>query len=459
MKCIAALLLLAGCAVGPNYRTPQVNVPAQWAGATNSAPPVVQWWTTFNDPVLNSLIERAVKSNYDLRVAAARVRAARAVRGAAVSDLGPHGDSSASYHRDHPSAESGNNPPNGRVERDLWVTGFDASWEIDIFGGVRRRIEAATADWQATEDGRRAVLVTVLAEVARNYMEVRGFQQRLAIAQNNIHAQQETLDITRARFEAGLTSELDVAQASSLLASQKATLPDLQTGLQHAMHRLDVLLGQAPGALVEELTQTMPIPGALPDVPVGLPSDLIRRRPDVRQAERELAAETARIGEATAELFPKFSLSGAFGLNSQGISGFDMIGKFWSVGPTVRWPILDAWRIQSGIQFQNARQQEALANFEQTVLTSLEDVENALVAYANERVRYRALGEAVAANRREVELANELYTKGVGDFLNVLDAQRSLFVNEEQLVQSESTVSVNLVALYKALGGGWESDR
>jgi NodT family efflux transporter outer membrane factor (OMF) lipoprotein len=290
--------------------------------------------------------------------------------------------------------------------------------------------------------------------VARNYIEVRGVQRRLAIAQENMTAQQETLELTRARFEAGLTSELDVVQAASQLATTQSQLPALETSLQQGMHRLGVLIGQEPGALLAELSTAAPIPAAPPDVPVGLPSELLRRRPDVRRAERQLAAATARIGVAVADLFPRLSLTGALGLQSVTLAGLATVGsRFWSVGPALRWPLFQAGRIRANIAVQGAREEQQLRTYEQTVLTSLEEVENALVAYSREQVRRARLAEAVEANRRAVDLANELYLRGLGTFLNVLDSERALFASQSDLAQSEATIATDIVALYKALGG------
>lgn len=464
-RCIAAIasltaLALAGCSVGPDYHPPKLAAPANWSegqrgGATNSAMQVVQWWKTFNDPELDSLIERAVKANHDLRIAEGLLLQARALRSGAYWDLGPTINSSAAYtdQRISKNAPYSASP----FHTYLYDAHFDASWEIDVFGGKRREVQEATALYASVEDNRRGVLVSVLAEVARNYIEVRGFQRRLAIANNNIQAQAEAVDIARARFNAGLTSELDVKQAESLLATTQAQLPTLETALKQGIHQLSVLIGQPPGALLAELLKEAPVPATPPTVPVGLPSDLLRRRPDVRRAERQLAADTANIVIQTAELFPKFSLIGAGGFQSFSASDWFVPGsRYWSAGPMITWRILDLGRIRSQIQAANAVQQQSLAAYEKTVLTAFADVENALVAYANEQMRYRALTDAVAANRRALELANELYTKGLGEFLIVLDAERSLYQTEDQLADSERTVTENLVALYKALGGGWE---
>jgi len=458
------MLLIVGCAVGPNYRPPKVSVPESWGesqknAAFNHADPIVQWWKTFNDPVLDSLITHAVESNLDLRVAEARIREARFQSGVVSSELWPSVETSASYSRSRRSQGISIIPPKARLKRNLYQAGFDASWEIDLFGGKRRAIEAARADIDAAVENRRDVLVTLLAEVARNYIEVRGLQRRLEIVRNNVRVQQETIDITRARFEAGLSSELDAVQAEALLATTQSQIPTLESSTKQTIHRIGILLGQKPDALQAELTKGAPIPSAPAMVPVGLPSGLLRRRPDVRRAEWELAAATARIGVATADFFPKFSLTGDFGLQTEDLNVFSLTNsRYWSFGPTIRWPIFQAGRIRANVKVQNARQEQLLVNYEKAVLTALEDVENALVTFAGEQVRHKNLTAAVNANRRAVELAGELFTRGLANFLSVLDAERSLYESEDNLAQSEHTVSLNLVSLYKALGGGWETE-
>jgi len=469
--CIVALTvaLAAGCAVGPDYHPPKLNSPANWSeaqrgGVTNSAGPVVEWWKTFNDPELDSLVQRAVAANQDLRVANGLLREARALWTGALWNLGPTIDAGAGYTDTRQARNS--LPFKGSITNftylfhtDLYDAHFDASWEIDVFGGKRRALQYARAEVAAVEEYRRDTLVSVLAEVARNYIEVRNSQQRLRIAHDNIVAQQRALDLARARFNSGLTSELDVRQAEVLLATTQSEVPTLETALRQSVHRLGVLTGQQPGALSGELSQEQPVPAPPPQVPVGLPSDLLRRRPDVRRAERDLAAATANIGVQTAELFPKFSLTGVGGYQSfSAADWFVPGGKYWSAGPSVTWRILDYGRVHSQIKAASAQAEQSLAAYEKTVLVALEDVENALVAYANEQVRYRALSAAVAANRHSLELASERYRSGLTDFLNVLDAQRSLYQAEDQLANSQSSVSVSLVSLYKALGGGWETE-
>ena len=463
-RAVIWLLLLAGCAVGPNYHPPQTKAPANWSeaqsgGATNAPVQFTDWWKTFHDPELDSLIERAVKANYDLRIAEAQLLQARALRSGVAWEFTPTFNGSTSFRDRQLSKNAQSFVGSGqKLQTHLYDAGFDASWEIDIFGGLRRQLQQANALYASVEDHRRAVLVSVLAEVARNYVDVRGLQQRVDINRRNIIAQQESTEIVRARFNAGLTSELDVKQAEVLLATTRAQSPTLETALKQTVHQLSVLIGREPGALLDELATTAPVPSLPPEVPVGLPSELLRRRPDVRAAEHDLAAATANIGVQTAELFPKFYLLGAAGYSTISASSWISPGsQYWAAGPTMTWRILDFGRIRAQIKAADAQTKQALAVYEKTVIIAFQDVENALVAYGNEQVRYRALADAVAANRRAMELANELYTKGLGDYLNVLVTQRALFSVEDQLADSQRTVTANLVALYKALGGGWET--
>jgi multidrug efflux system outer membrane protein len=461
------LAMLTGCAVGPDYHPPALDVPAHWtttlAGGETNGPPVdAAWWKSFHDAELDSLISRAVLSNLNLRVAEARLREARALRSVAAAGFWPTADVPASYSRNRLSQHgylASLMPPGTTLDYNQYEADFDAAWEIDIFGGTRRAVEAAKAEVAAAEYNQRDVLVSLQAEVARDYVEARGFQQRVAIASQNVAAQREMLEITRDRYRQGLSSELDVQQASSLLTATEAQIPALEILLQASIHRLSVLMGQPPGALVAELSAEAPVPVPPPEVPVDLPSDLLRRRPDVHRTERELAAATARIGVATADLFPKFSLLGSVGLQSVSASDWWTSGsRLWSFGPTMQWRIFDAGRIRANIRVQNARQEKALAGYEQTVLGAFEEVENALVAYAKEQVRFRSLRASVKAAHESVAIARDRYRNGLTDFLPVLDAERSLYQMENELALSRQAVSVNFVALYKALGGGWQTE-
>jgi len=348
---------------------------------------------------------------------------------------------------------------NGKSEgviTDQYQAGFDAGWELDIFGGVRRAIEAADADLQAALETRRDVLVTLTAEVARNYIDLRAFQERIAISRQNLEAQKHSAALTRLRFQGGFIGALDVANADAQVATTAAQIPLLEASARQTIYSLSVLLGRDPAALIGDLSPVAVIPLAAPSIPLGVPADLLRRRPDIRRAEAEIHAATARIGVATADLFPRFTISGSVGLRAGDFSSwFDWASRIWSFGPSASWNLFEMGRTRSNIEQQQALQDQSLITYQQTVLTALQEVENALIASAKEEEHRRALSEAVSANRKAVDLATTLYTQGHTDFLNVLDAQRSLYASEDALIQSTGSVSTNLVALFKALGGGW----
>ncbi len=465
---LAGLAGLAACAVGPDYRPPAPGSAAAWSSpvaggldTASSAP--ASWWASFNDPELDTLIERAVKSNLDLRVAEARLRQARAVRGGTAADFWPEIGANAAADRakqsEHqPLIGSLPLPPNFPFEYSVFQAGFDASWELDVFGGKRRAHEAATADWQAAIEARNDALLSLLAEVARNYVELRGTQQRLSIANRNLKQQQEQLELTRARLHGGVATELDVAKSAALLDGVRAEIPPLETARRAAMYALAVLLAMQPGELVAELSAPGALPIAPPVVPIGLPSELLRRRPDVRRAERQLAAETARIGVAKAEWFPKISLTGDFGVESTKTSNwFDAGSRFWSIGPSLQWNALDFGRVRAQVRAQTAVQEAAFASYQKAVLNSLQEAENTVVAYAQEQIRHQALAETLADNQRSLELADSLYAHGRVNFLDVLDARRALYQADDQLAVSDQSIALDLIALYKALGGGWEA--
>ncbi|MBV8879726.1 MAG: efflux transporter outer membrane subunit, partial [Planctomycetaceae bacterium] len=437
---------------------PKTEAPAAWGEtADTSAADLSSWWTLFHDDALNGLIERAVKANPDLRIAAGRVREARAQLGVVIGEIFPEVNAGGSYSKSR-SSPNGQPFPITQIYQSRYKAGFDAAWEIDLFGGVQRGYEAASADYESWVENRRAVLVVLLGEVARNYVGLRGNQLQIAVLRQNVVSARETEDITKARLTAGVATAFDVSRAQALRASAEAAIPQVEAAIKQAIHRLSVLVGSPPETLAAELVGARPIPTAPPRVIVGLPSELLLRRPDVRQAERRLASATAAIGVATAELYPRISLTGAFGLDSLGSADFlKWESRAWSLGPTVRWPIFAGGRIRAQIAVQTAQQEQALAGYEKTVLTALEDVENTLVAYLREGDRRRLLEESVAANRKSVELAEDLYKKGLTSFIDVLDAQRALYIGQSELARSEADVTLNLVALYKALGGGWES--
>jgi NodT family efflux transporter outer membrane factor (OMF) lipoprotein len=459
-------LLVAGCMVGPDYQPPDVTAPSAWEGVTEQAvaapsmatyqpPRLTAWWRTFQDPKLTALVDEAMTANLDLQLAAARLRQARAARGVIAGGMWPFLDASSSYQRTRSTVGDESVPST----RNVYRMGFDAAWELDLFGGIRRNLEAANADITAAQEGLRDAQVSLIAEVAFNYVQLRGLQQQMVIAQRNLQVQQHTADITRQRQQVGFVSRLDVVKAEAQVATTQAQLPGLETASRQAIYALSVLLARSPGGLLHELTETQPLPVTPPVVPVGLPSHLLRRRPDIRQAEAQLHTATAQIGVATADLFPKFSLTGSVSWQSNLLQRWISKSHFSSaLGPTLQWAIFQGGSVVSNIRVQEALRDQAFLTYRKTVLTAFQDVENALIAFAKEWQHRQALTDAVTANREAVRLATLLYTQGQSDFLSLLDAQRSLYVSEDALVRSNQTTAASLIALYKALGGGWESD-
>ena len=469
-----SILPFASCTVGPNYKRPAVSVPNQWtvesARGTSTKPPTTdEWRSSFNDPELDSLVGRAVKGNLDLKLALERVEEARAARGVPRSNRFPQINADVSAVRLRGGFNQGvirvvpsSNNPNASFfspfETNVFQGNLSASWELDVFGGIRRGVEAATADVVAQEENRHDVQVILLGDVGNTYAQLRGLQRRLEIANKNIKTQQETLDLTTARAKAGLATELDVSRAAAQLDSTKAAVPTLLSGIDVSIHRLSVLLSEEPGALRKELGETKPIPSAGPEVEVGLPSDLLERRPDIRRAEAQVAAATARVGEAKAEFFPRFTLTGMAGRQATQLHDLTLgLGNFFSVGPAVTLPLFTGGRIRSNVAVQTSRQRQAVISYQSTILNALEEVQNALVDYSQEQERRDRLSESVDQSQLAVTLANEQYRAGLTDFLSVLEAQRDLYANEDQLVQSQTSVTTDLVALYRALGGGWSA--
>lgn len=457
------LVMLAGCTVGPDHTPPKLNEPSEWAvtlegGLSNEAADVREWWRNFGDDTLSSLVDRALVGSLDLREAAARVREARALRGISAADLLPSVDvnGSGSYDRVSENTFGG---PGGfpGEESDYYDIGFDATWEIDVFGRVRRSVEAADAEIGAAVESERDARVMLISEVARNYVALRSAQARLVIARENLDSQQDTLGLSRDRLKAGISTDLPVAQSLAQLETTRSRIPPLETELRRAAFRLDILLGLQPGTLWPELETPKPVPTGPSSVKIGFPAELVRRRPDIRRAERSLAAASARIGMAIADLYPRFTLSGSFGLASEDFGNlFDAKSLAWSAGPfAVNWPVFDAGRIRSNIHVQEARHEQALVGYERTVLQAYEEVAGSLVAYARVLERRESLSLAVQANQQAVDLANDLWTRGLTDFLNVLNSQRDLFALQDQLAVSDAEVATNLIAIYKSLGGGW----
>ena len=464
MALLLGLLITSGCVkVGPDYLAPDLSAPETWHGKLKdglksepSDPEIMaRWWTTLKDPELNHLMDRAVAGNLSLQEARARVWESRAQRGISAADLYPTLDAAGAATKSKSSKNAGYTG----TEENLYQTGFDAGWEVDIFGGVARSVEAADADLAASEEDLRDVMVSLLGEVASSYVEVRTYQTRLQAALDNLDAQQETFDLIKSRYTAGLSDELTVQQARYVLENTRAQIPSLRSGLDAAKNSLAVLMGETPGAVHTELEAFAPIPVPPVRIAVGIPADSLRRRPDIRKAERTLAAQSARIGVATADLYPKLTLAGSIGLESLSTGSFFETGnsKAFSLGPSISWSIFDAGSIRRNIEVQTAVQEQYLVQYRAAVLSALQEAQDAMESYAQEQLRRQSLTLATQAARRAVVLAKDKYKAGLVDFSDVLDAQRSLLDYQDQLAQSEGLVTTNLISLYKAMGGGWES--
>lgn len=447
--------------MGPNYVPPQTAASTIWSSALTvgvtaapAAPETLsRWWAQLNDPVLSDLMEQARVGNLDVRQAEASLRAARAQRGMAKAALFPTVAATAAASRSRGSEESGNGDT-----ANLFANGFDASWEMDVFGKNRRALESADATMQASQENLSDELVSLFSEVALNYVEVRAYQLVIAITESNLVARAENCDITSWRHEAGLTTQRDVDQAKLSLEQVRAQLPALRTSLEKAKHRLAVLIGRPPGYLKELLAKSKTIPAPPHDIAIGVPADVLRRRPDIRRAERQLAAQTAQIGVAEAARYPDFTLNGSIGLESLTLGTLYNAGARTVAGAAnAAWTLFDGGSLSQAVEVQTALQEKALGLYESTVLTALEDVENALVAYANEQERCRALDAAVRAGQSAFSLARDQYMSGLVDFQTVLDTQQTLLDVQDDLVDSQAEITADVIRLYKALGGGWTS--
>lgn len=457
-------LVLAGCAaVGPDYVPPETETPPTWqpvdpaaglAVGGEAAGDLSRWWQRLDDPLLTRLVEEALQANLDLRTAQARLREARARSDIAGSARFPEVGASGSASRSRASEELG-----GGDSRDLFRVDLDATWEVDVFGGVRRGVEAAEADLEAAQASLQATQVSLAAEVARNYVDVRGLQALLAISRANLESQSETLQLTEWRAQAGLVSVQDVEQARANREQTRAQLPALAASLAAAEHRLDLLLGQAPGTLHPRLAPAGALPALPASLAVGIPADTLRQRPDVRAAERTLAAQTARVGVAEAARYPAFRLTGSIGLEALSFSALGDGGAgTYALLAGVTAPIFDAGRLRAQVEVQDALREQALVAYEQAVLAALQEVEDALVDLARNRERGEALQAAVEAARNAAALARQRYASGLIDFQAVLSSERSVLVLEESLASNRTNAVLALIRLYKALGGGWSGD-
>ncbi len=457
---LSATLGLGACAVGPDYAAPDTAAPQfHNAAEVNFAQTAIEkaWWHEFGDPALDDLIERAFANDLDVAIAAARLREARAIFDDQSLDRFPEVTAAGAYHRQKAQQPGFGDEP---FLTETYDAGFDAFWEIDLFGRVRRAVEAARADAEAARANLHAAQVSVAAEVARNYLELRGAERRYEVAVANRDNQKETVRLTRVRYELGRGTELDLASAQARLAAIEAGLPPLIVAQRAARHRLAVLLGQRPGTLElaagrdsDAISESFTNPLA-----IGDPESLLRRRPDIRVAERQLAAATARVGVATADLFPRLSVSGFIGFvtGDAGQIG-DSAAEAWSVTPVLSWAAFDLGSVQARLRASEAQADGALAFYELTVLRALEETENAFVAYAQNQDRLAALLQQAAASRRAAELARIRYREGAIDFLRLLDAERTVLEAEDAVATAQTELNTSVVAIYKALGGGWEA--
>lgn len=456
-----AISVLTGCVcVGPDYIEPQIHLPDQWHTVSGGVrkldgDTLANWWRVIDDALLNRLVAQAAANNLDHQEALSRVRQARFERMNTRSSLFPMLDATGAAAK-YGHADSGDTT--ATLESDLYSAGFDAGWELDFFGGTRRAVEAAQADLAAEIESLNDVRVTLLAEVVLNYAELRTYQARLAVAKKNVQAQKETWQLLNALSQAGRGDELALAQARYNLESTRAGIPALEVGIAAAMNRLAVLTAQPIGVLSTDLAVVGPIPQVTMELVVGVPADVVRQRPDIRQAERELASQTARIGAAEAERYPKFSLTGSIGWEAVSAGNlFSTNSRSWSWGPSFSWSVFNAGAVETNIQVQTELQKQTMIHYRAVVFNAMEEVENALMAYAKELEKLNMLQSAVEAARLATELAEQQYTTGMTGFSDVLDAQRSLLSFEDQLAESQGTVLYEWVQLYKALGGGWQS--
>jgi NodT family efflux transporter outer membrane factor (OMF) lipoprotein len=471
---VASAATLAACTVGPDYHTPEMPVPAGFAAASPSAPakaspgaPVdlTRWWAALNDAKLRSLVERAIVASPDIEIALTRLQEARTAEGVllgqalpAVVASGGAGwgtGSDLTRGRTTPALHSADNASGLKHITD--VVGIDAAWDIDLFGFYRRAIEAARYDTEAAAAARDAVLISVVADVVRAYVDLRGLQTQLAVVRQNIETARRTLDVVQTRFNRGLTNELDVTLAQRQLATLEALVAPLEAQASAEQYVIAVIIGEFPEAIAKELAAPAPIPTLPDEIQSGLPLDLLRRRPDVREEERRLAGATARIGVATANLFPRVLLTAGAGFQQQGLGVTPAVDKYiWSIGPSAYWPLLDFGTLDALVDLADLQTHEQLVRYKRTILVAVQDVDAAISNYRAQQDRLRNLARALVASQRAVALANQRYERGLTDFLNVLDAERQEYDLEQQYAAAQQTAAEDLVALYKGLGGGWE---
>lgn len=454
-------LVPAACTkVGPDYLAHPPAAPSSWnqldgnpslVTATKGSSDLSQWWQLLADPMLSELVDEALQASPDFRMAQAKLAEARSRREVTSADRFPEVSATGNASRNRSSEETGSGD-----SRNMFSAGFDASWEVDVFGGVLRSIEAAEADLETSQANLENSQVSLVAEVGLNYIELRGLQIRLDIARNNLTSQSETLQLTEWRAQAGLVSRQDVEQARSNREQTRAQIPSLATSLAEAEHRLDILLGKTPGTLHARLAENGDLPAMPENIAVGIPADTLRQRPDIRATERQLAAETARVGMAEAARYPSFKLSGSIGLEALSADALGNSGAAASsllAGITA--PVFDAGRLRNQVLIQDAVREQAQLAYQQAVLNALEEVENALVALNHNGERREALRSAAGSARSAAKMAQQQYSAGLIDFQSLLDTERSVLTIEDSLASTDTENLLALIRLYKALGGGW----
>jgi len=448
--------VLAGCvSVGPDYHEPDTPVPAGWHAVSGKGlapdPPdaafLSRWWEGFGDRELTALVHEALQGNLDLAIARARIREAKARRDISMAGFLPFLDASASVTK----SDGGDGP-----SRSLYDASLDARWELDLFGGTRRSVEAAQASYESSEEAFNAALVSLCAEIGINYLNLCTYRERLRVARLNAANQEETYRLARNRYEAGLADALDLEQASSALESTRAGIPVLEDAVEACLNRLCVLTGAAPGALRERLSKTPGLPPLPSTVALGVPADILRRRPDIRRAERELAAQSARVGIAASDLYPKLTLNGTIQLSAERSSElFSSGSRTIGWGPALSVPVFHWGTLKKGVEVQDALLEQAGLSYRATVLSALEEVENAVSSYAKEAARLENLEKAQVSAQKAFEIAKASYASGNTDFSRLLEAERTLLAAQDSLAQSKGSLAVSLVRLYKVLGGGW----
>ncbi|PXX76720.1 efflux transporter, outer membrane factor (OMF) lipoprotein, NodT family [Pseudomonas sp. LAMO17WK12:I10] len=462
-----SLLSLAACTVGPDFRRPEGPRVEAWATPQKAAPSQVvsspldeRWWEVFNDPQLSALSRRVLTDNLDLQLATSRLQQSRAARQVVTAERYPTSSASGGYARKRNSGEGLNDPSGheGKSAFNLWDAGFSASWELDFWGRVRRETEAADATLEVAENDRRGVLLAVLAETAQDYIQLRGVQSTRAVTEQNLDVARHSLKLSQLRLADGVATDLDVAEAAAQVATIESQLPALQQRQAQLINALSLLMGEPPQALHAQLAADAPVPKTPRQVAIGLPSQLAERRPDIRQAEARLHAATASIGVAKGDFYPRITLSGNFGSQAMQLSDFGSWGsRQFGIGPQFSLPLFDGGRLRGMLHLREAQQQEAAVAYQQTVLRAWHEIDDQLTRYNSSQLRRDSLAEAVRQNQIALRTAQQQYVEGVVDFVNVLTVQGALLATQEQLVESSTGVSLAMVGLYKALGGGWES--